>query len=249
MLRDVRHPRYKTEIQLFRPFSKEHDIAFHAGNQISDNSSALRRHPAQGGLFNGNLGLGACGLRRTPVPTGLAPGSFGSMETWDAITARRNVRAYQDRPISGTDLHRILEAGRRAPSASNRQRWDFVVSTDRSQLQALSSVWQGAGHVAGSAATITLVLPGPADDRARLLDQYDLGQATVLMMLAAADLGIGSGHAAIGDQAACRRILGIPDNYDPVYLLALGYPADRPLGPIERPKRRPFNEVVHNGHW
>jgi nitroreductase len=171
------------------------------------------------------------------------------METWDAIKARRNVRAYQHRPISKTDLHRILEAGWRAPSASNRQRWDFVVTTDRSQLQQLSTVWTHAGHIAGSAATITLVLPEPDDDRSRFLDQYDLGQATILMMLAAADIGIGSGHAVIEDQAACRQILGIPDNYDPAYLLALGYPADGALRPIERPKRRPFDDVVHNEHW
>ncbi len=171
------------------------------------------------------------------------------MQTWDAIRARRNVRAYQDRPLAETDLQRILEAGWRAPSASNSQRWDFVVTTDRSQLQKLSTVWRYAGHIAGSATTITLVLPKADDDHTRLLDQYDLGQATMLMMLAATDLGIGSGHAVIEDQAACRQILGIPDNYDPAYLLALGYPADRPLKPIEHPKRRPFEDVVHHEHW
>jgi nitroreductase len=171
------------------------------------------------------------------------------METWEAIRARRNVRAYQDRPIPDADLDRILEAGWRAPSAMNRQRWDFVVSTDRPQLQELATVWQGAGHIAGSAATITLVLAEPEDDRYRILDQYDLGQATMLMMLAAADLGIGSGHAAISDQVTCRRILGIPADHEPAYLLALGYPADRPLRPVDHPKRRPIDEVVHHGHW
>jgi nitroreductase len=171
------------------------------------------------------------------------------METWDAIRARRNVRAYQDRPISKADLHRILEAGWRAPSASNRQRWDFVVTTDRSQLQELSTVWRGAGHIAGSAATVTLVLPEPDNDRSRILDEYDLGQATMLMMVAASDLGIGSGHASIEDQAACRRILGVPESYDPAYLVAFGYPADGPLKPVEHPKRRPFDEVVHSGRW
>jgi len=171
------------------------------------------------------------------------------METWDAIRARRNVRVYEDRPISESDLNRILEAGWRAPSASNRQNWDFVVTRQRSQLQELAAVWQGAKHVAGSAVTITLVLPAPEDDRRRVLDQYDLGQATILMMLAAADLGIGSGHSAIGDVAACREILGIPGGHEPAYLLAFGYPADRPLSPIVNPKRRPFEEVVHRGHW
>jgi nitroreductase len=171
------------------------------------------------------------------------------MQTWDAILARRNVRSFSDRPVSAEDLERVLEAGRRAPSANNRQHWDFVVSTERAQLEELATVWAAAGHVATSAATVTLVLPEPEDDRQALLDEYDLGQVTMAMMLAAADLGIGSGHAAVGDREACRRILGVPAGHRPAYLLALGYPADRPLAPVRDPKRRPYAEVVHFGRW
>ena len=69
------------------------------------------------------------------------------------------------------------------------------------------------------------------------------------MMLAAADLGIGSGHAAIGDQEACRRILRTPTDHICAYMLAFGYPADRPLKPIAKPNRRPIAEVVHRGRW
>src|SRR5262245_37041411 len=107
------------------------------------------------------------------------------METWDAIRARRNVRRYTDQPIADADLDRILEAGRRSPSASNRQKWDFVVVTDRHQLAELGTVWRGARHVPGSAVTVVLVLAEPEEDRYRLIDQYDLGQATMAMMLAA----------------------------------------------------------------
>jgi len=171
------------------------------------------------------------------------------MDTWDALRARRNVRVYDDRPLPEADLRRILEAGRRAPSASNRQRWDFVVVTDPKRLEELSTVWQGAGHVARSAATIVLVAPGEGTEREQMLDQYDLGQATMAMMLAATDLGIGSGHSAIGDKDACRKMLAIPPDKDPAYLLAFGYPADRPLSPIEHPTRRPYDEVVHVAHW
>jgi nitroreductase len=171
------------------------------------------------------------------------------METWDAIRARRNVRTYTDATVSVADLDRIAEAGWRAPSASNRQHWDFVIVTDRQQLTELATVWQGARHIAGAAAAIVLVVPEPADDRTRVIDQYDLGQATYAMTIAAADLGIGTGHSSVGDQEKARAILGIPDSYVVSFLLGVGYPADRPLRPIITPDRRPFDEVIHHGHW
>jgi nitroreductase len=171
------------------------------------------------------------------------------METWDALRARRNVRTYEDRPIPEADLNQILEAGWRAPSASNRQKWDFVVTSDKGQLEELGKVWQGARHVPGSAATIVLVLPEPESERYRIIDQYDLGQVTYAMMVAAADLGIGSGHSSVGEQELARSIFGIPEGYEVAYLIGLGYPSDRPLKPIVKPNRRPFDEVVHRGHW
>ena len=171
------------------------------------------------------------------------------METWDAIRARRNVRTYTDEPISPSDLDRIAEAGWRAPSASNRQHWDFVIVTDPDQLRELATVWQGARHIAGAPAAIALVVPESADDRTRVIDQYDLGQATYAMLLAATDLGIGTGHSSVGDQDAARAILGVPDDHIVAFLLGVGRPADRPLKPLVKPNRRPFNEVVHHGRW
>jgi nitroreductase len=171
------------------------------------------------------------------------------METWDAIRARRNVREYQDRPIDPHDLDRILEAGRRSPSGSNRQRWDFVVCTDREQLVELAKVWQGARHVAASAATIVLLAPETDEPHMAASIAYDLGQVTMSMMLAAADLGIGSGHASVGDQDLARQILGHPRDRRAAYMVALGYPAGRPLAPLRAPDRRPFDQVVHRGRW
>ena len=171
------------------------------------------------------------------------------METWDAIRARRNVRQYSDGPISPGDLDRILEAGRRSPSSMNEQRWDFVVCTERALLQELAKVWRSAGHVATSAATIAVIAQQTDDATTRESIEFDLGQATVSMMLAASDLGIGSGHAAVQDQDLARRLLGHPDDHRCALLIALGYPADRPLRPIERPSRRPFDQVVHRDRW
>jgi nitroreductase len=169
------------------------------------------------------------------------------MQTWDAITSRRNVRDFADQPIRPEDLDQILEAGRRSPSSQNWQPCDFVAVTDRAQLQDLSRVFYGAHHVAGSAATIAVIAPASDNDFHRA--QFDLGQATMSMALAAADLGIGSCHAGVADIELARRVLVLPEDRAWVLLLSLGYPADRPLAPVRRPDRRPFDEVVHRGRW
>jgi nitroreductase len=177
------------------------------------------------------------------------------METWEAIRSRRNVRSFEDRPVPDDHLNEILEAGRRAPSSQNWQPWSFIVVTERDRLIRLAQVWQGAGHVAHSAATIALVAPPPSppsppeQERRRDTLYYDLGQATMSIMLAAAGLGVGSCHSSVGDQDLAREVLGFPVDKFCAYMISLGYPADRPLSLTRRPDRRPFDEVVHREHW
>lgn len=171
------------------------------------------------------------------------------METWDAVTARRNVREFTDQPIAEADLDRILEAARRAPSSRNQQAWDFVVVTEREQLASLSQVWQGGGHIAGAQAAVAIVVPDADEARMRETYRDDAGQASAQMTIVAADLGIGSGHSAVGDQELARKILGLPDDRITAYIIDFGYPADRPLKPMVKPDRRPFDEVIHRGTW
>lgn len=171
------------------------------------------------------------------------------MQTWDAITARRNVREFGTRPVSREHLDRILEAARRSPSSQNTQPWDFIAVTGRDRLTELSGIWRGAGHVAGSAATIALIAPLPESDRDRSRFTYDLGQVTMSIMIAAADLGIGSCHSSVGDHDRAREILGYPADKDCYYMISLGYPAAHPLTSIKHPNRRPFAEVVHYDQW
>lgn len=169
------------------------------------------------------------------------------MQTWEAITARRNVRTFTDQALPAEALERILEAGWRTPSSRNWQPWDFVVVTDRAQLQELSKVWEYGGHIAGAAAAVGLVIDDFQDPTEREIAAYDLGQASMQMMIAAADLGIGSGHSAVADQELARRLLGLPQGKILKYVIDFGYPGDRPLKPIRRPNRRPYEEVVHRG--
>jgi nitroreductase len=171
------------------------------------------------------------------------------METWDVIRARRNVREFSERPIDHADLDRILEAGRRAPSSKNWQPWDLVVVTERALLIELARVWRFGGSVAQSAATVALIGPVLENEMQNGWLWFDCGQAMMSMLIEAADRGIGSGHSAVQDQALLRALLGVPEDRFGLALMPLGYPRDRPLAPIENPKRRPFDEVVHRARW
>jgi nitroreductase len=171
------------------------------------------------------------------------------VETWDAMRSRKNIRTYKQEPIAEAEMQRILEAGWRAPSARNRQPWDFVVVTDSEQLQELSTVWAGARHIASAPAAIVIVAPVPEDEERALVDRYDLGQATMAIAIAAADLGIGTAHSSVGDRDKARAILGVPEDHYVAFMLGVGYPEDGPLKPIAKLDRRPFDEVVHRGRW
>lgn len=171
------------------------------------------------------------------------------METWDAITSRRQVRSFTDDPIPETTLRRILEGARLSPSGMNRQPWDFVVVSDREQRRRLAQVWQGAAFTAGAAHVVALVQPVVDDEGRSLMNRFDLGQAALQLAIVAADQGIGSGLAACHDQGLARKVLGLPPDRLVGILVALGYPADRPMAPIENLDRRPFDEVVHFDRW
>lgn len=170
------------------------------------------------------------------------------METWDAMTSRRNVREFSDAEVATSDLDRILEAGRRSPSGRNWQPWDFILVTDREQLTALAGVWRGAWHVANARAVIAVIAPLLQPSEQGTL-QFDLGQSTISMMIAAADLGIGTAHASVSDQNLAREILGFPEDRFCSNMISIGVPIDGPLTTIKTLNRRPFDEVVHRGRW
>jgi len=172
------------------------------------------------------------------------------VETADALASLRDVRTFAPRPLAGDDLRAILDAGRAAPSSQNWQPWDFVVVTDADDRRALARVWQGAGHVVGAAAAVALVAPIPRDQRQHDRVHYDLGQATMAMLLAAVDRGVASAHAGVADHDLARELLGHPEDRFCPYVLSFGYPPDGVrLHPLRRRRRRPYDEVVHVGRW
>ncbi len=173
------------------------------------------------------------------------------METWTAISTRRAIRRFADRPLEPAHLDRILRAGRRSGSSKNLQRWDFIVCRDREHLRELAELGPWAGHLAGAAVAIALVTPDPRAPGAPLSIMFDLGQAAAQMTLAAWELGIGSVPATVYDHELAHRLLGHPPDRHCEFLISFGYPADPELlmAPLRPGGRKPLESIVHEERW
>ena len=173
------------------------------------------------------------------------------MSVWDAVNSKRVIRQFSDRPIEPEDLVRILNAGRRAASSKNLQRWQFVVCRDREHLEQLAKVGPWAGHLAGAAVAVALVTPDPKAADSPLSVTFDLGMAAGNMMLVAWELGIGSVPATVYEHDLARELLGYPEDHHCEYLLSFGHPAD-PAN-LDRPNRAggrsALSDLLHDERW
>ena len=173
------------------------------------------------------------------------------MKTWKAIATLRATRTFKRTPVQPKRLAVILEAGRRAPSSMNAQRWAFVVVREPDRLAALAGVGDYAGHLAEAPVAIAFVTPDSPTDWERESIAFDLGQCVQSMLLAAWDMGIGGCHAAVYDEPAAREILGLPDGMRCDYLISLGYPKTPVATDRVRDKvgRHPLADLRHDETW
>ena len=163
------------------------------------------------------------------------------MDLYEAIETRRSVRSYLDKPVDDEPLHRILEAARLAPSASNRQAWKFIVVRDPAKRQALSRAAEQP--FIGQA---PVVIAAVSLDPDRLMHcqvpsgPVDCAIALEHVALAAAAEGLGTCWIGHFNQDQCREALSVPPTAKIIELMPLGHPADAP----QRKSRKPFDQVI-----
>lgn len=173
------------------------------------------------------------------------------VSVWEAVSRKRVIRTFADRPLEPEHLVRILNAGRRATSSKNLQRWQFIVCRDREHLRELSTLGPWADHLAGAAVGVALVTPDPTAADSPLSVLFDLGTAAGNMMLVAWELGIGSAPATVYEHGRARELLGYPADHHCEYILSFGYPAD-PADLTRANKaggRVALADIVHDERW
>jgi nitroreductase len=145
------------------------------------------------------------------------------MDVLEAIRKRHSIRAYLAKEIPVEKLDRILEAGRLAPSAGNIQPWHFVVVKDQQKRNMLSK-----GRFAKFLAESPIVIAG-CGDREASPNWYAVDTAIAMqnMVLTATSEGLGTCWVGSFDENRVKKLLGIPEKFKVVALLALGYPREK----------------------
>jgi nitroreductase len=160
------------------------------------------------------------------------------MSLIDVVLNRRSIRSYEPKEIPKDVLDKILEAGRQAPSAANRQPFHFIVITNQELRKELS---RGLFNRFIQDSAVTFV--GCANTSEILTAKWavvDTSIALQNMVIEAWTLGIGS--CWIGDfkEDNVKQLLEIPDRWKVVALVSFGYPAEQP----QPRKKKPIEELV-----
>jgi len=162
------------------------------------------------------------------------------MSLVDIVLSRRSIRRYEQKEIPKDVLDKILEAGRQAPSAANRQPWHFIVLTDDEVKIELSKGLFNR-HIKNSAFTVV----GCANIGFWHIGTKKwsiVGTSIALQNMVIAAWAMGIGSCWIGDfkEYYVKQLLDIPDKWKVVALISFGYPAEKP-----HPKRKkPFEKIV-----
>lgn len=162
----------------------------------------------------------------------------------ELLKSRRSIRKYKDQPVEEEKVQKCLEAAQWAPSASNKQPWEFLVVTDEQVRKKLSEVHPYARFVAQSP-VVFIPLTNP-----EVHEKYhmsDTALATLQYMIEAHSLGLGTCWAGVINSSIepkIRKLLGIPDHLHVLGLVATGYPDEQPTT-----KRKEIETLIHYGKY
>ena len=160
----------------------------------------------------------------------------------ESIKKRQSVRSYQDKEIPEDVLQQVLEAGRLAPSANNKQHWKFIVVKDEDLRKKLVPACKNQKFVGEAPVVIAGCATNPDYVMTCGEHSYSIDLAIALdhMSLEAASLGLGTCWIGAFYQDQVKEILGVPENVRIVVLMSVGYPKE--LG--SKTGRKPLSEIV-----
>jgi nitroreductase len=157
------------------------------------------------------------------------------------LKTRRSIRKYKSKPVEEEKIEKCLEAARWAPSASNRQPWEFIVVKDENIRRKLSTIHPHAKFITESP-VVFIPLTNPVLHH--IYHMSDTALATLQYMIMAHSLGLGTCWAGVfgaSFEQEFKEMLGIPGYLKILGLVATGYPDENPNART----RRKLDSIVH----
>jgi nitroreductase len=169
------------------------------------------------------------------------------MDFQELIRIRRSIRAYRPSEVSEDVLHRVLDAGRVAPTACNRQPFQLLVITDPKVRAQLKAVYSRDWFCNAPVIIAGCVEPAKAWQRGDGFNAAEVDLAIVMdhIILAATEEGLGTCWVCAFDEAKAKQILGVPDEVRILAMTPLGIPASEPAPFV----RKPLRDLVRKDHW
>lgn len=171
---------------------------------------------------------------------------FNFMEFFDLVRQRCSIRQFQKKEIEEERIKKILEAANLAPSAGNLQAYKIIVVQDKKIKEKLYQAALEQDPVL-SAPVVFVFFASPSQSGLKYGERgeklyclQDAAIAAAYAQLAAADLGLGGVWIGAFEDEEVRKVLNAPDDLDPVAILPIGYPAEKP----EKTERREIKEMV-----
>lgn len=167
------------------------------------------------------------------------------MNIMDALAGRRSIRSYKEKPVSKDLILDLIKAAETAPSAGNLRARKYVVVTNTQIKKALSAAAYGQSQVETAPMLVVICADIPRSsrrygDRGSLYSIQDAAAATMCLLLAAYDLGLGACWNGAFDDQIVRDAMNLAEDVLPVAILSIGWPAESPHAP---PSRNP-DEVI-----
>ena len=169
------------------------------------------------------------------------------MQFIELARKRYSVRSYKPEPVEDDKLQLVLEAARLAPTAANRQAFRLIVVPTKGRESELLRIYSRPWFVQAPVVICICAIPDEAWVRMDGKNYGDVDAAIVMdhLVLAAADLGLGTCWIGAFDSAAAREVLGIPEQVSPIAFTPLGYPADQ----LRAKTRKNLDDLVTYNHW
>jgi nitroreductase len=170
------------------------------------------------------------------------------MDFLELVRKRYSVRAYKSKPVEDEKLNHVLEAGRLAPTAANRQPVQVLVVKTEGREEALRRIYGREWFVDAPLVLCVCGIDAEAWVRSHDGKSYlDVDAAIVMdhIVLAATELRLGTCWIAAFDPDAAREVLELPEGVEPIVFTPLGYPDTEP----GTKKRKPLSNIVKHDRW